>query len=88
LAPQDCHGRIVAGKTSTTARDRVCRGGHAIIGGQPPSAYGLRRRGIERHGHAVAEVLHYRVQTANGERLLIVHLDHDGLITDYDLVNR
>jgi CubicO group peptidase (beta-lactamase class C family) len=45
-------------------------------------------RGIERHGHAVTRVVHYRVAAPHGPGLLLVHVDPSGLITDYDLVSR
>ena len=45
-------------------------------------------RGVERHGHVIARVVHYRMSTAEGARLLLVHVDANGLIADYDLVDR
>lgn len=48
----------------------------------------VRGRGIERHGHAIVRVAHYRLQTAGGERLVIVHVDADGRVADFDVVNR
>jgi hypothetical protein len=45
-------------------------------------------RGIERHGHKIARVLHYRVETPAGVKLVLVHLDPDGLVADYDVVSR
>lgn len=45
-------------------------------------------RGIERHGHAIAKVLHYRVKTSTGDKLLLVHVDANGLVGDYDFVLR
>ncbi|MGQ0816102.1 MAG: hypothetical protein ACT4O1_16855 [Gemmatimonadota bacterium] len=45
-------------------------------------------RGIERHGHAIARTLHYRMATPRGERLLLLHLDPSGLVADFDIVGR
>jgi hypothetical protein len=45
-------------------------------------------RGIERHGHAIARVFHYRMSTPQGVRLLLVHIDGSGLIADYDVASR
>jgi CubicO group peptidase (beta-lactamase class C family) len=45
-------------------------------------------RGIERHGHAIARVHHYRMNTPQGVRLLLVHTDPNGLVADYDIVSR
>ena len=45
-------------------------------------------RGIERHGHPIARVVQYRMATTGGERLLLVHLDANGLVADYDIVSR
>jgi hypothetical protein len=44
--------------------------------------------GIERHGHAVARVMHYRMDTPGGVRLLLIHVEPSGLVADYDLVTR
>jgi hypothetical protein len=52
------------------------------------SAQDVTGRGIERHGGAVAKVLFYRVETAQGNRCLLVHVTSDNLITDYDLVDK
>ncbi|HEY0931798.1 MAG TPA: serine hydrolase domain-containing protein [Gemmatimonas sp.] len=48
----------------------------------------VRGRGIERHGHAIARVAHYRLSTGRGERLVIVHVDAEGRVADFDVVNR
>jgi len=45
-------------------------------------------RGIERHGSPVARIGYYRVATAGGERLVLVHFTDDGLVTDIDVVGR
>jgi len=45
-------------------------------------------RGIRRHGGEVARVRLYRMQTAPGQRYLLVHLTSDGAVTDYDVVSR
>jgi hypothetical protein len=52
------------------------------------SSQDLTGRRIERHGSAVAKVLFYRVQTAQGSRLLLVHVTSDNLIADYDVVEK
>jgi hypothetical protein len=41
-----------------------------------------------RHGSAVARVLFYRLETAAGNRWLLVHVTGDNLITDYDVVDK
>ncbi|MEP6730354.1 MAG: serine hydrolase domain-containing protein [bacterium] len=51
------------------------------------SAQDISTRGVERHDSKVARVLYYRMQTAGGERLLLVHLTSDGLVTDVDLLD-
>jgi hypothetical protein len=43
-------------------------------------------RSIVRHKSQVASVLHYRQQTDDGVRCLLVHMTADGLLTDYDIV--
>jgi len=43
-------------------------------------------RGIERLGHAIQRVLHYRMDTEAGQRWLIVHVTEEGLIADFDVV--
>ncbi len=43
-------------------------------------------RGLERHGHAITRVLQYRLATPDGEQLLLVHVDANGLVGDYDIV--
>jgi CubicO group peptidase (beta-lactamase class C family) len=52
------------------------------------NAQDVSQRGIERHGHAIARVMQYRVETADRERLLLVHVAASGEIGDYDLVSR
>jgi hypothetical protein len=52
------------------------------------AAQDVTGRGIERHGHAIARVLHYRVDTPAGVRLVLIHLDPAGLVADYDVVSR
>ena len=43
-------------------------------------------RSIVRHKSPVARILHYRQETADGVRCLLVHMTADGLLTDYDIV--
>jgi hypothetical protein len=45
-------------------------------------------RRIERHGSAVVKVLFYRLESAQGNRWLLVHVTADNLITDYDVVDK
>jgi CubicO group peptidase (beta-lactamase class C family) len=45
-------------------------------------------RRIERHGSAVVKVLFYRLERAEGNRWLLVHVTDDNLITDYDVVDK
>ena len=45
-------------------------------------------RRIERHGGAVVKVLFYRLERAQGNRWLLVHVTADNLITDYDVVDK
>ena len=52
------------------------------------TAQDVTGRGIERHGYPIARVVHYRMATTGGERLLLVHLDANGLVADYDIVIR
>ena len=44
-------------------------------------------RSIVRHKSPVARVLHYRQETGDGIRCLLVHMTADGLLTDYDIVD-
>ena len=43
-------------------------------------------RGIERLGHPIQRVLHYALETERGRRWLLIHLDPDGLVADFDVV--
>ncbi|HSC28250.1 MAG TPA: serine hydrolase domain-containing protein [Vicinamibacterales bacterium] len=52
------------------------------------SAQDVAGRQIERHGSTVARVLFYRLESAAGRRWLMVHVTSDGLITDYDVVDK
>jgi hypothetical protein len=45
-------------------------------------------RRVERHGSAVVKVLFYRLESAQGNRWLLVHVTADNLITDYDVVDK
>ena len=45
-------------------------------------------RGIVRHGSVIAKVLFYRVDTAERSRFLLVHLNGDNVIADYDIVEK
>jgi hypothetical protein len=52
------------------------------------AAQDVAGRRIERHGGAVAKVLLYKTDTPQGSRYLMVHVTADGLITDYDIVEK
>jgi len=52
------------------------------------AAQDVAGRRIERHGGAVAKVLLYKTDTPRGSRYLMVHVTADGLITDYDVVEK
>ena len=52
------------------------------------SAQDLTGRHIERHGGTVVKVLFYRMETAEGDRWLLIHVTSDNLITDYDVVDK
>ena len=44
-------------------------------------------RGIERLGHPIQRVLHYRMDIEQGHRWLLVHVDPNGLVADFDVVD-
>jgi CubicO group peptidase (beta-lactamase class C family) len=48
-------------------------GGHSVAG-----------RGLERHGHPVDRIAYYTLTTEAGQRVLLVHVTPDGMITDFD----
>jgi hypothetical protein len=52
------------------------------------SSQDVTGRRIERHGGAVARVVSYRVETAQGPRFVLIHVTSDGFITDYDIVEK
>jgi CubicO group peptidase (beta-lactamase class C family) len=52
------------------------------------AAQDVTGRKIERHGGAVARVLFYQLKTEHGKRWLMLFVTSDGLITDYDLVDK
>ncbi|MBC8154220.1 MAG: serine hydrolase, partial [Bacteroidetes bacterium] len=45
-------------------------------------------RGIERHEGRVDQILHYKLAVGKTPRYVIVHLTPDGLVTDYDVVEK
>ena len=45
-------------------------------------------RGLHRHGSDVARVRYYRMPSSAGDRYLFVHLTAEGLVTDFDVVDR
>ena len=45
-------------------------------------------RGIERHEGRVDQILHYKLVSGKTPRYVIVHLTPDGLVTDYDVVDK
>ena len=44
-------------------------------------------RGIERLGHAIQRVFHYRMDAERGQRWLLVYVDAAGLVADFDIVD-
>ena len=44
-------------------------------------------RGIERLGHPIQRVLHYRMDIEQGHRWLLIHVDPNGLVADFDVVD-
>jgi hypothetical protein len=44
-------------------------------------------RGIERLGSPIHRVLHYRLDTERAPRWLLVHVDAEGLVADFDVVD-
>ena len=44
-------------------------------------------RGIERLGHPIQRAVHYRMDTERGRRWLLVHIDANGLVADFDVVD-
>lgn len=47
----------------------------------------VRGRGIERHGNAIATVLHYRLVPPTEGRFVLVYLDAAGSFADFDVVD-
>lgn len=45
-------------------------------------------RGIERHEGKVGQVLNYKLVAKGAQRYVIIHLTPDGLLTDYDVVDK
>ena len=43
-------------------------------------------RGIERLGHDIQRVLHYRMDSDSGRPWLLVHVDASSLVADFDVV--
>ncbi|WP_168207745.1 serine hydrolase [Spirosoma sp. KCTC 42546] len=48
----------------------------------------VKGRGIERHAGKVDQILNYKITTNNTPHYVIVHLTSDGLVTDYDVVEK
>jgi hypothetical protein len=44
-------------------------------------------QGTQRLGHPVHRVLHYRMDTDHGRRWLLLHVDVNGLVADFDVVD-
>jgi CubicO group peptidase (beta-lactamase class C family) len=77
--------------TSGTKQDFSGGIGTALDGLGPLTYLGLEDvsgRGIRRHGGNVARVRYYQVTTTAGQRYLFVHLTADGIVTDFDVVER
>ncbi|WP_254560505.1 serine hydrolase domain-containing protein [Dyadobacter diqingensis] len=45
-------------------------------------------RGIQRHDHNVAEIVTYRLKSSQPDAYILVHLTSDGLVTDFDIVQK
>ncbi|WP_373331549.1 serine hydrolase [Salmonirosea aquatica] len=45
-------------------------------------------RGIQRHGSDVSEIVTYRLKSNRPDTYILVHLTSDGLVTDWDLVEK
>ena len=45
-------------------------------------------RGIERHDGKVSQILNYKLVTDTAQQYVIVYLTSDGLVTDYDVVDK
>ncbi|MVM30870.1 serine hydrolase [Spirosoma sp. HMF4905] len=52
------------------------------------NAEDVKGRGIERHEGKVDQILNYKFGTTNAPHYVIVHLTSDGLVTDYDVVDK
>jgi hypothetical protein len=77
--------------TSGTKQDFSGGIGTALDGLGPLTYLGVEDvsgRGIRRHGGNVARVRLYRVTTTAGQRYLFVHLTAEGIVTDFDVVER
>jgi hypothetical protein len=77
----------------TAGAKRDFRGGvGSILDGMEALSYvgeeEVAGRGLHRHGSDVARVRYYGFTTGAGQRYLFVHLTADGLVTDYDVVDR
>jgi hypothetical protein len=88
-------GQFAQGDTAVTKSKLLTEGARKVFNVANPTtgnvsaltfvlAQDVAGRGIERHGHPIARVMHYRMRTPQGERLLLVHLDANGLVADYD----
>jgi CubicO group peptidase (beta-lactamase class C family) len=44
-------------------------------------------RRIERLGHPIQRVMHYRMETDSGRRWLLIHVDPNGRVADFDVVS-
>jgi CubicO group peptidase (beta-lactamase class C family) len=52
------------------------------------SAENVKGRGLERHEGQVDQVLNYQFSTGTAARYVLVYLTSDGLVTDYDVVEK
>jgi hypothetical protein len=52
------------------------------------SAEDVSGRGIERHEGKVDRIITYKFGSATAPRYVLIYLTSDGLITDYDIVEK
>ena len=66
--------------------------GSGVLDGLTSIAYvsteDVSGRGIERHEGKVSQVLNYKLVTTTAQRYVLVYLTPDGLVTDYDVVEK
>ena len=91
--------QLARGGTAVTESTLLTPGARPVFKQANPQLDGVTRltfvhvedltgRNVQRHGHPVARTVHYRMHTADGLKLLLVHVDPAGMIADYDIVVR